>query len=324
MRAYEMNERASRVRMKTAQAATALAFTSTLLALSSLPACVATPSLSSGGSTGSGGTGTTEVASRCEQACQDDEVAYAIDNAGWLLYDQDIAGQPSGNITRSAACPLSGTVDITGTVSVVNSGLTSVDLTLSMLGCGVSAASYVLTFTGSLRMSGTFTSMTQNDVTFRASGLTLTGELKVLDDPSVNETCDVSVTDTWDHDPNDTTWLNGVVCGRNTASGSSGASSSSGATTGSGGGAGTGGSGVSSNGGVTTCGNCPGQLECSTITGKCSVQSCACFYTIAGSDADSSWYRANDGCFMCQQNGLVTGDCTAAADAAAQAIVNCQ
>jgi hypothetical protein len=75
---------------------------------------------------------------------------------------------------------------------------------------------------------------------------------------------------------------------------------------------------------VTTCGNCPGQLECSTIVGNCIVQSCACFYVIDGSDGDSTWYLANGGCYMCQQNGLTTGDCTAAANAAAQAIVGCQ
>jgi hypothetical protein len=104
------------------------------------------------------------------------------------------------------------------------------------------------------------------------------------------------------------------------SSGSPGASSSgasSGGSSGSGGGGGT-------TSGVTTCGNCPGQLECSTIVGACIVQSCACAYVIDGSDGDSTWYLANGGCFMCQQNGLTTGDCTAAATAAAQAIVNCQ
>jgi hypothetical protein len=58
--------------------------------------------------------------------------------------------------------------------------------------------------------------------------------------------------------------------------------------------------------------------------GKCVVQSCACFYVINGSDGDSSWFLANGGCFMCEQNGLNTGDCSAAATAAAQALINCQ
>lgn len=316
------------MRMRTSEPKAALAVTAAMLVLASLPACITAPSLSNGGSGGTGGTGTSEaVPAQCGQACQDDEVAYAVDNSGWLLYNQDIAGQPSGSITRSAACPVSGTVDITGTVSVASNGVTSLDLTLNLRSCEVSAASYLLAFTGSLGMSGTFVSMSQNDVTFKASALTIAGALKVLDDPSVNETCDVSVTDTWDYAPNDSTWLNGVLCGRNTASGSPGDSTSSGS-----GGSGTGGTttttgtggGSSSSAGVTTCGNCPGQLECSTVTGACVVQSCACFYTVAGSDADSSWYLAGNSCFMCQQNGLVTGDCTAAANAAAQAILGCQ
>ena len=111
--------------------------------------------------------------------------------------------------------------------------------------------------------------------------------------------------------------------GASSGSADSGGASSGSASSGSGGGSGST-SGGGTSGGVTTCGNCPGQLECSTITGTCVVQSCACYYVINGSDGDSSWYLANGQCFMCQQNGLNTGDCSAAATNAAQAIVNCQ
>jgi hypothetical protein len=293
-----------------------------------LPGCltVTTPSDLQG--TG-GGAGTSQQAvPRCDQTCQDDDVAYAIDNAAWLLYDQNVAGQPSGSLSKMASCPLSGTVTVTGTVNTASNGVTTTDLTFDLESCEVAASSYALTFTGTLHMSGTYTAMVQNDVTFNSSSLDIVGQLQVLDDPSVNETCAAALTDTWDHDPNDTTWLNGVVCGRSAGSGGSVGSSSGGAggTSGSGGSTSTssGGTGQSTSGGVTTCGNCPGQLECSTITGKCAVQSCACYYVVNGSDADSSWYLANGSCFMCQQNGLVTGDCTAAANAAAQVIVNCQ
>jgi hypothetical protein len=296
-----------------------------MLLVTLLPACLTVSSSSPSPSPsrdGSGGTGTTNQDSpRCDQTCQDDEVAYAIDNSEWLLYDQNVAGQPGGNVSRTAPCPLSGTVAITGTVNTASNGVTTTDLSFDLQGCGIAAASYTLTFTGTLRMSGTFTSPVQNDITFSSSSLTIAGQLKVLDDPSLNEICAVSVTDTWDHDPNSTTWLNGAVCGRSAGSGGSQISGSGGG--GSSTSTGTGGSGVSTSG-ATTCGNCPGQLECSTITGKCVVQSCACSYVIDGSDADSSWYLANNSCFMCSQNGLVTGDCSAAADAAAQAIVNCQ
>jgi hypothetical protein len=292
------------------------------------PACftVTTPSMSdASGGTGSGGTGAMQAPPRCEQTCQDDDVAYAIDNSGWLLYNQDVAGQPAGNLTRTAPCPLSGTAAISGTINTASNGVTTTDLTFDLQNCGIAAASYTLTFTGSLRMSGTFTSNVQNDITWSSNSLAIAGQLKVLDDPSVNETCATSMTDTWNYDPNSTTWLNGLVCGRSAGSTGSTTSGSGGSGAGGSSSTGTGGTGqTASSSGVTTCGNCPGQLECSTLTGKCVVQSCACFYTVNGSDADSSWYLANGSCFMCGQNGLNTGDCTAAADSAAQAIVNCQ
>jgi hypothetical protein len=68
---------------------------------------------------------------------------------------------------------------------------------------------------------------------------------------------------------------------------------------------------------VTTCGDCPGQEECSGVV-EC-VQSCACYYTIDGSDGSSEWYLVNGQCFMCEQDGIDTGDCTSAAQAAASA-----
>ena len=296
-----------------------------LAALALLAGCFTVSSPAPSAWESSGGTGTTHQEARsCDQTCQDDEVAYAIDNSGWLLYNQDVAGQPGGSLTRTASCPVSGAVAITGTVNSATNGVTTTDLTLDLQDCGIAGSSYTLTFTGTLHMSGTFTSQVQNDITFASTSLTLIGQLRVLDDPSVNETCAASVTDTWDYDPNSATWLNGVVCGRTAGSGGSDISGSGGNGGGGTTSTTTGGTGSAPSGSVATCGNCPGQLECSTITGKCAVQSCACSYVIDGSDADSSWYLANDGCFMCRQNGLVTGDCSAAADAAAQAIINCQ
>jgi hypothetical protein len=111
-----------------------------------------------------------------------------------------------------------------------------------------------------------------------------------------------------------------------TTTGSTGATTgTTGATTGTTGATtGTTGATNGGSGGVTTCGVCPGQLECSTVVANCVVRSCGCFYTINGSDGSSEWYLANGQCFMCAQNGINTGDCTAAANAAAQAIINCQ
>jgi hypothetical protein len=150
----------------------------------------------------------------CDQTCQDSNVGFAVDNAGWLLYDENVAGKPSGSVNLTVSCPLSGTVAITGSVTVASNGVNSLQLMLSMTSCGVSASTYSLTFTGSLQMSGTFTSNAQNDVTFSSSSLSIAGQLMFLDNPMVTESCPVSVTDTWNHQQGAVGWLSGAVCGR--------------------------------------------------------------------------------------------------------------
>ncbi len=93
---------------------------------------------------------------------------------------------------------------ITGSVNVASNGVNSTQLTFSMTDCGVSAKSFSLTLTGVLQMAGTFTAKMQNDITFSSSNLAMVGQLNILDDPSVNEHCAVSMTDTWNYEPNDT------------------------------------------------------------------------------------------------------------------------
>jgi uncharacterized membrane protein YgcG len=169
---------------------------------------------------------THELPPQCGQTCQDNRVGYALYNAGWLLYNQNVAGMPAGPVTKTASCPLGGMVAVSGSVTVATNGVTGTQLTFDMMNCGVSAATYSLTFTGALQMNGTFTAKTQDDITFSSSNLSLAGQLKVLDDPSVNETCSVSMTDTWNYDPKEVGWLSGLVCGRSadgTALGADGA-----------------------------------------------------------------------------------------------------
>ncbi len=150
----------------------------------------------------------------CDQTCQDNNVGYALYNAGWLLYNQNVAGMPAGAVNKTASCPLGGTVVITGTVSVASNGVDTTQLLFSTSDCEVSAATYALKLSGDLKMSGTFTPKAQDDITFSSSNLSVAGQLKVLDNPSVSETCVVSMTDTWNYQPSDTGWLNGTVCGR--------------------------------------------------------------------------------------------------------------
>ena len=96
---------------------------------------------------------------------------------------------------------------------------------------------------------------------------------------------------------------NGLICNSSNHCVSSGGSSG-------------GGSSGGGNGEVTTCGNCPGNLQCSQVVGC--LQSCTCYYTINGSDGSSAWYLVNGACYMCSQNGL-SASCDSAAKVAAQA-----
>jgi hypothetical protein len=158
------------------------------------------------------------VAAVCDAACQDYELAFATDNASWLLYNENVAGRPGGSVNVTARCPLAGTVVVSGATTVASNGVQMVQLTFNLTGCTVSATTYALTFDGAIHMTGTFTSDVQNDITFSSDALAVDGHLLVLNAPMVNEMCPVSVTDTWDHDPNNRTWLNGAVCGRITSS----------------------------------------------------------------------------------------------------------
>jgi hypothetical protein len=162
-----------------------------------------------------GSCGTREPDVACDQACQDNNVGYALYDVGWLLYNQNVAGMPAGAVNKTAACPLGGTVVVTGTVAVASNGVDTTELQFSTTSCGVSAASYSLTLSGVLQMSGTFTPKSQDDISFSSSNLSIAGQVKLLDDPHVSETCAVSLTDTWNYQPSDIGWLNGTVCGRN-------------------------------------------------------------------------------------------------------------
>lgn len=165
---------------------------------------------SNSGSTGSGTSGGLQ----CDTACQDGQVAYAVDSTAWLLWNQDIAGMPSGNIDRMAPCPLGGTTHITGTTSVASNQVNTADINFDLSGCANSGPSFSLTFIGALKMHGTFGGNYANAVTFSSASLSTAGTIKEYDQPQVNETCPVSVTDTYNAMQTNQIWLNGTVCGR--------------------------------------------------------------------------------------------------------------
>ncbi len=151
----------------------------------------------------------------CDQACRDDTTAYGLDNAMWLLWNENIAGQTAGTQSKTIQCPLAGTADISGTTAVASNGINTVHLSLVLTGCGSSSPAYSLAFSGTVAWDGTFGSSVSNAVTFKSSELDVSGTIRLDDMPTVTETCAIALTDTYDKDSGvQSGWLNGTVCGR--------------------------------------------------------------------------------------------------------------
>lgn len=159
------------------------------------------------------GGGSTYRPPMCNQECQDYGVGLALADTIWLLYNQNIAGRPAppgGVFDTTVSCPLGGSARITGTLSV-SGEVTSVDLTYDLDGCANSDSFYELTFGGSVDQSGSFDGEGFTTVTFVCAELEISGSVMLFDDPSVDESCDVSVTQE-EHDDEGT--LHGRACGR--------------------------------------------------------------------------------------------------------------
>lgn len=222
-----------------------------------------------GTGSGSGGSGATSTYTppRCDQTCQDYLVASGLDDTIWFLWNQKLAGHPSGTQDTSGSCPLGGTAHITGTDSVSSNGITTATMTFALAGCAHSASWYDLVFTGSVTMDGSFDGSTNYAaVTFDAPGLTTSGALEYFDNPSVTETCDVAFAQQGIGDGGS---LDGRVCGRSF-------SSATALGAGAGGGSSTGGASGSTGGGTGSCRCfCPDGSDCTGATqaNPCGVDS---------------------------------------------------
>lgn len=181
----------------------------------------------------------------CDQPCQDYLSGLGLDATVWLTYNQNVAGKPSGSIDQTGRCPLGGTVHITGTTSVASDGTNTLHLVFDLAGCANSGGTYSLTFSGSVAVDGTLNSSGASQVTsvtITASSMTVSGSLKYRDDPPIEETCDVSVTQ--QDSLRGSSSLDGQVCGREFSSGTAlggGGSGGGGGASGTGGGTGAGG-----------------------------------------------------------------------------------
>jgi len=216
-----------------------------LLSLVGLGAgCLTTSRDGSSLPTNTGGSGSSRyVPPKCDQGCQDYLVAWALDDTIWFLWNQKLAGRPVGAQDISGACPLGGSVHVTGTDSVAD-GTTTTDIVFELDGCEYNDQLFDLTFTGSVSMEGSLngTAMTTAEV-FSATELSVQGSLDWLDDPTIDQSCEVTFSQ---QGAGDSSELAGRVCGRSfdesslqrgngggTGSGQSSAGSSSSGTAGS-------------------------------------------------------------------------------------------
>lgn len=236
------------------------------------------------GATGSGGSGSSYMPATCDQGCRDYLVAWALQDTIWFLWNQKLAGHPVGAQDIVGSCPLGGTVHITGSDDVAD-GTTTTDLVFQLDDCQNSQKLYSLTFTGSVSLEGSFnreTSFTAE--VFSVAPLTVSGSLEWLDNPSIDESCDVMFSE--QRGGADTS-LSGRACGRDFNESS--LQTSGGGMSGQGGGGGTAGSGTAGSSTAGTAGSdcscyCPDGSDCTGAKGSnpCGVDAdgipepCAC------------------------------------------------
>ena len=178
-----------------------------------LPACMVAWSCS--GTSNDSNTNSNTQSSTCGQTCQDNEIGYGLDKTIWVLWNENFAGQPSGAQNKTVNCPLGGTAQISGTTGVASNGIDTVHLTLVLQDCANLNTGYSLTFSGTVSWDGSFNGSVGNTLTFKSASLVISGDITLYDKPAVDETCAVSLTDSYDK--NSTTqsaWLEGVICGR--------------------------------------------------------------------------------------------------------------
>ena len=178
-----------------------------------LPACMVAWSCS--GTSNDSNSNPNTQSSTCGQTCQDNEVGYGLDDTIWLLWNENFAGQPSGAQNKTVNCPLGGTAQISGTTGVASNGIDTVHLTLVLQDCANLSTGYSLTFSGTVSWDGSFNGSVGNTLTFKSASLVISGDITLYNKPAVDETCAVSLTDSYDKNAtSQSSWLDGVICER--------------------------------------------------------------------------------------------------------------
>jgi hypothetical protein len=258
--------------------------------------------------------------------CQDYLVGLGLDSTIWLLYNENVAGTPSGNTDRTGRGPLGGSVHITGTTSVASDKTTTLHLAFDMMGVANSSSTFSLTFTGTVAMEGTFQTGANKftAITWTTPSIAIMGSLKFLDNPSIGETCDLSETQ---QDSSSTSTLNGRVCGRefssdtalkNLYAAADGGGGSGVASVPDGGGAGSGGGGASETWSGTMSGTVTDGLDCiaSSTNANWGLSGMLTLSTSGAPLASGGGRRTSSITYVATQaltNGYDPGTCTASA-----------
>jgi uncharacterized lipoprotein NlpE involved in copper resistance len=153
-------------------------------------------------------TSTDPPAPICDQACQDEHVAYGLIDIFWFVWNQNISGQPAGAKDFTVAGPQGGTIHVTGTTEVsASTGINTLHLVLVMSDCKGLKEKYNLTINGTVTADGTF-STTHKAITYASQQLGYTGTVG-KDDwvTNVTGTCNVTVNETFSS-------VSGTFCNR--------------------------------------------------------------------------------------------------------------
>jgi hypothetical protein len=143
----------------------------------------------------------------CDQACQDEHVAYGLIDIFWFIWNQNIAGQPAGNKDFTVPGPQGGTVHVTGTTEVATNGINTLHLTFEMNNCKGIKEKYNLAFNGEFTADGTF-SVTHRAITYNSQQLGFNGSVgKDNWVTNVNGFCEMIINQTF-------TSVSGTICGR--------------------------------------------------------------------------------------------------------------
>ncbi|GAB4286342.1 MAG: hypothetical protein Kow0098_01410 [Ignavibacteriaceae bacterium] len=143
----------------------------------------------------------------CDQACQDEHVAFAVVDMFWFIWNQNIAGQQVGTKDFTVDGPQGGTVHVTGTTDYSTNNINTLHLVLEMNNCKGVDEKYNLTFNCTITADGTF-SLLHKAITYSSGDFQFSGTVG-KDDwiTNVSGNCSISINETL-------TSVAGTICGR--------------------------------------------------------------------------------------------------------------